>query len=104
MALNPAAAAAAYANAAKVSGLAAPEAAQGAAQGQSFGDIMKDVMGAVVDSGKKAESKAMAGVTSGAEVTDVVAAITQAELTLETVVAVRDKVIAAYQDIMKMPI
>ena len=34
----------------------------------------------------------------------VVNAVNAAELTLETVVAVRDKVIAAYQDIMKMPI
>jgi flagellar hook-basal body complex protein FliE len=29
---------------------------------------------------------------------------TAAELTLESVVAIRDRVIAAYQDIMKMPI
>ena len=31
-------------------------------------------------------------------------AVNSAELTLDTVVAVRDKVIAAYQSIMKMPI
>lgn len=35
---------------------------------------------------------------------DLVAAVTNAELTLQTVVAVRDRVINAYQDIVKMPI
>ena len=35
---------------------------------------------------------------------DVVTAVAEAEATLQTVVAVRDKVIAAYNDIIKMPI
>ena len=35
---------------------------------------------------------------------NVVNAVNQAELTLDTVVAVRDKVITAYQSIMQMPI
>jgi len=43
-------------------------------------------------------------VTGEADLTDVVAAITSAELTLQTVVAVRDRLISAYQEIMRMPI
>ena len=39
-----------------------------------------------------------------ADIVDVVSAVNSAELTLDTVVAVRDKVIAAYQSIMQMPI
>lgn len=39
-----------------------------------------------------------------ADIADVVTAVTQAETALSTVVAVRDKVINAYQDIIKMPI
>jgi flagellar hook-basal body complex protein FliE len=39
-----------------------------------------------------------------AELSDVIAAVSQAEVSLQTVVAVRDKVIAAYQDIMRMGI
>ena len=35
---------------------------------------------------------------------DVVSAVNQAEITLDTVVAVRDKVVQAYQSIMNMPI
>jgi flagellar hook-basal body complex protein FliE len=37
-------------------------------------------------------------------VTDVVTAVTNAEVALDTVVAVRDRVISAYQEIMRMPI
>lgn len=104
MALNPAAAAAAYANSAKITSGALPEIAQGESKGTNFAEMVKDAIGQVVSTGKKAETQAIAGVTGKAEVADVVAAITEAELTLQTVVAVRDKVIAAYQDIMKMPI
>jgi flagellar hook-basal body complex protein FliE len=35
---------------------------------------------------------------------EVVLSINEAEIALQTIVAVRDKVIAAYQDIIKMPI
>jgi flagellar hook-basal body complex protein FliE len=34
----------------------------------------------------------------------VVTAVSNAEVTLQTVVAVRDRVVAAYLDILKMPI
>ena len=43
-------------------------------------------------------------VTGEADITDVVQAVTSAELTLQTVVAVRDRMISAYQEIMRMPI
>jgi flagellar hook-basal body complex protein FliE len=39
-----------------------------------------------------------------ADIVDVVNAVNQAELTLDTVVAVRDKVVSAYQSILNMPI
>ena len=39
-----------------------------------------------------------------AELVDIVTAVSNAEVTLETVMAVRDRVIAAYQEIIKMPI
>ena len=35
---------------------------------------------------------------------DVVTAVAESELALETLVAVRDKVIAAYEEIMRMPV
>jgi flagellar hook-basal body complex protein FliE len=105
MAINPSSAAAAYANALKtLTGPAAEAGAQSSPAGPSFGDMVKDIVGGAVKGGETAEVKAIEGVTNKADVVDVVTAITNAELTLQTVVAVRDKVIAAYQDIMKMPI
>lgn len=54
-----------------------------------------------VSAGEKATIQAMTG---GAELTDVITAVSNAELTLQTVVAVRDRVIQAYQEIIRMPI
>ena len=42
--------------------------------------------------------------TGKADLVDVVTAVAAAEATLETVVTVRDQVIKAYQDILRMPI
>jgi len=44
------------------------------------------------------------GAAGQGDIVQVVNAVNAAELTLETVVAIRDKVISAYQDIMRMPI
>ena len=52
-------------------------------------------------SGEKASANAVLGT---ANLTDVVEAVTAAELTLQTVVAVRDRMLTAYQEIMRMPI
>lgn len=100
MAINPAAAAAAYGKAAQVQ--AQPGAPTGA--GPNFADMVKDMVGSAIETSKAAEGQAVKGATQNAEIVDVVTAITAAELTLQTVVAVRDKVIAAYQEVMKMPI
>ena len=77
----------------------------GAAPVQSnFADLMKGMMGEAVETGKQAEAVSAASLTGQAELVDVVTAISAAETTLETVIAVRDKVISAYQEISKMPI
>ena len=53
----------------------------------------------------KAGEQAMAASASGkAELVDVVTAVANAETTLETVIALRDRMISAYQDIMRMPV
>ena len=53
---------------------------------------------------KLCESKIAQQVSGKAELIDVVTAISSAEASLETVMAVRDQVISAYQEIMRMPI
>jgi flagellar hook-basal body complex protein FliE len=69
-----------------------------------FGDILKSAMGEVMKSTKTAETQMAAQVHGKAELVDVVTAISAAESSLETVMAVRDQVINAYQEIMRMPI
>ncbi len=97
----------AYARAAGMGGgTAAPQAgAAKEAMGGSFGDFLEKAINETVDTGKASERQmaATAGSKDG-NLVDVVTAVSEAETTLQTVVAVRDKVIAAYQDIMKMPI
>ena len=69
-----------------------------------FGDILKSAMTDAVSASKHAEHQMAAQVAGKAELVDVVTAISAAEQSLETVMAVRDQVISAYQEIMRMPI
>lgn len=89
-------AATAYAQAAKAG---ATDAGAG-----GFQSLLGDVLGNAMAAGKAAETTAINGMAKKAELADVVTAVTQAEVTLETVAAVRDRMITAYQDIMRMPI
>ena len=97
------AAAKAYASAGSGMSLggAAPAASGG---GQDFGDLLKSVMTDATKASKQAEHQIAAQVAGKAELVDVVTAISSAEASLETVMAVRDQVISAYQEIMRMPI
>jgi len=72
--------------------------------GMDFASLLKDGARNAIESGKKSEEMAKQAIAGKADVRDVVAAVNNAELTLQTVVAVRDKVIGAYNDILKMPI
>jgi flagellar hook-basal body complex protein FliE len=75
-----------------------------AAEGQSFGALLSGAVGSVAEAGKAAEAQALAAAGGRADVVDVVTAVAESEAALETLVAVRDRVIAAYEDIMRMPI
>jgi flagellar hook-basal body complex protein FliE len=97
----PAAAAAAYRATANI---AAPSAASTAAGDSSFGDFLSNAIKDSIGNLKQGEQMAAKQVTGQANMVDVVNAVNQAEITLDTVVAIRDKVITAYQSIMQMPI
>lgn len=97
----------AYARAAGIGGGAGTAGAAGAAKdvAGSFGDLLDKAIGDGIDVGKTSERQiAATAATKDGSLVDVVMAVAEAETTLQTVVAVRDKVIAAYLDIMKMPI
>lgn len=72
--------------------------------GQSFGDFLKSYAGDVTKSLEGGESAATAAATGKANIASVVTAISNAELMLQTVVTIRDKVISAYEDITKTSI
>lgn len=105
MAVLPAAAAAAYQSVSRMgtsaasSAAATPETAAG-----GFGSFLSDAMKDAVSTMKQGEKMAGASLAGKADIVDVVNAVNQAEITLDTVVAVRDKVVAAYQSIINMPI
>lgn len=69
-----------------------------------FADLVTTGLDTARDSGYKGEIVSSKSVANNAELHELVTAVSNAELTLNTVVAVRDKVIGAYQDIIKMPI
>ena len=75
-----------------------------AASGGGFADILKSAMGDAMTSSKNAEHLMAAQVAGKAPLVDVVTAVSSAETSLETVMAIRDQVISAYQEIMRMPI
>ena len=73
-------------------------------EGPSFGSLVKQAIGQVVESGRKSDAQTQALVAGKANIVDVVTAVTETETAVEAMVAVRDKVIQAYEEIMRMPI
>lgn len=106
MSMNPIAAAGAYANAARALNPAAPAPAASAAldsQGD-FSSLVKTAIESTSDAGQSMEAKVGGLASSKTDVVDLVTAVAETELAVDTLVAVRDRVIAAYQDILNMPI
>jgi flagellar hook-basal body complex protein FliE len=98
---------AAYSNASKLIQDAAKTSSgtsgQGA-QGADFGKLLADQVQGVIDAGKTSDKMSLDMLNGKANVVDVVTAISQTQLAMESMVAVRDKVISAYEEIMRMPI
>jgi flagellar hook-basal body complex protein FliE len=105
---SPISAANAYAKLARLAdpsaGLGLGKAAGGASQGSSFGAMVKEAVGSVVAAGKKSDGLAQGMAAGKANIVDVVTAVTETEVAIESLVSVRDKVIQAYEEIMRMPI
>jgi flagellar hook-basal body complex protein FliE len=102
----PAAAAAAYQNIARMGQAAAssPGITLTELPGSSFSDFLSGAVKDSISNIRQGEQAASAQVSGKANIVDVVNSVNSAELTLDTVVAVRDKVVSAYQSIMSMPI
>lgn len=70
----------------------------------SFGAMLRSELGGTIDALRTSERTSIAGLTGKASVQQVVEAVSAAELSLQKVTAVRDRVISAYQEMMRMPI
>ena len=100
---NPTAAANAYASLARLSEPAGVS--RGAGEGaSSFGSVLKDAMAAINHASRTSDAQSQAMAAGKANIVDVVTAVAETEVAIDALVSVRDKVIAAYEEIMKMPI
>jgi len=72
--------------------------------GPDFGAMLKDAMDGVTAAGRKSDVQANAVATGKANMIDVVTAVAESETAVQAMVSVRDKVIAAYEEILRMPI
>ncbi|HKQ45579.1 MAG TPA: flagellar hook-basal body complex protein FliE [Rhizomicrobium sp.] len=100
----PAAAAAAYSAAAQMAAPAASSITPANVPGGNFSDFLSGALQDSINTIRQGEQAASQQVQGKANLVDVVQSVNAAEITLDTVVAVRDKVVQAYQSIMNMPI
>lgn len=66
--------------------------------------LLADLAGDFAATLARGEGTAMAAMTGGADPHALVQALTQTELAVETAVTVRNKVVEAYQEILRMPV
>ncbi|KKB10319.1 flagellar hook-basal body protein FliE [Devosia chinhatensis] len=101
------AATAAYGNASRLINQAArpsTDLTAKASEGANFADILAQNVQGVVEQGKTSDQMAMDMVNGKANVVDMVTALSETEMAIESMVTIRDRVISAYEEIMRMPI
>ncbi|MDQ0326297.1 flagellar hook-basal body complex protein FliE [Rhodopseudomonas julia] len=76
----------------------------GAAGEADFGAVLANISGEALNTLKAGEAAAITGINGAMPVQDVVQAVMAAEQTLQASLAIRDKVVAAYQEISRMQI
>jgi flagellar hook-basal body complex protein FliE len=69
----------------------------------SFGALLKQAVGDALEAGHRSEAATLQTVAGRADLQGVVEAVNAAEITLQTVVSLRDRMISAYQEIIRMP-
>lgn len=87
-----------------VKNIVAPEKEVGASASKNFGNLIQTSVADVANQMKAAEVQSIKSVDGGKDLMNVIHAVNSAEVALQTVVAVRDKVVNAYQEMMRMPI
>jgi flagellar hook-basal body complex protein FliE len=70
----------------------------------TFGNLVQQSLQSAINAQHTSEKVSAASLTGKADMTEVLQAVNNAELALNTVIAVRDRVVQAYQQVMSMPI
>jgi flagellar hook-basal body complex protein FliE len=84
--------------------LASSAATPTAATGADFTAMLSDMASNAISTIKTAEATSFQGLQGQASVQRVVDAVMQAETTLQTAMAIRDKVVSSYQELSRMAI
>lgn len=79
-------------------------ATQGTGAGMSFAQVMGDMATEATNSLRLSETKSFEAIQGKATTREVVDAVMNAEQTLQTAIAIRDKVVTAYLEIARMQI
>ena len=103
MAINFTEAVKAYEQIARQDSIQGPNAAQPKG-GTGFADMLRDATESAVSTLHQGEAISLQAAAGTADINDVVMAVGKAEMTLQTVVTLRDRVIQAYQEVLRMPI
>lgn len=72
--------------------------------GPSFGDVLKNSVQSAIDAQRVSEQTSAKALVGKADMTEVLQAVTNAEMALNTVLAVRDRVVQAYEQVMRTSI
>ncbi len=75
-----------------------------AGKSQSFAEVMGNMASEMVGSLKQSEVNSIQGIRGEANTREVIDSVMNAEQSLQTAIAIRDKVVSAYLEIARMPI
>ncbi len=73
-------------------------------QGGSFGDLVRGAVQNLDQTARSTDQRTAAMAAGRADLIDVVTAVAETEVAVEALVSVRDKVVQAYEEIMRMQI
>jgi len=79
-------------------------AALGPSDGPDFGSLVTNALSSTEATLRNAETLTQKSAVGQADLVEVATAVAAAEVTLETVISLRDQVVQAYQEILRMPI
>jgi len=70
----------------------------------SFGSVLANTIDNAIEASRTSESISIQAASGQSDLQDVVEAVNAAEIGLQTVVSLRDRMVTAYQEILRMPI